>query len=101
MSSKDMNIPKSSWDEMPIRSATELRALFVRLKESVASGEMQQYWPVEAPFATETRVSEIDPNGHWPADYIEWYFLLTTNKKRYKLTAETYHGRGGCWKRLD
>lgn len=81
---------------MSIRSPAELRALVVKLKQAVASGEMQQYWPTNAPFATETEVSDMDESGPWP-DVIEWYFLSTTNKNHYRLSVETYHGQGGRW----
>ena len=96
-----MSVSKSSWDDTPIRSAAELRAFIIKLKESVASGTMQQYWPADAPFATETKITDINETASWPTDYLEWYFLLTTSKKRYRLSAETYHGVGGNWKRLD
>lgn len=96
-----MNILESSWADMPIRSPSELRTLIVKLKKSVASGEMQQCWPADAPFATETKISDVNENGPWSADYLEWYFLSTTNKKRYKLSVETYHGAGGYWKLID
>jgi hypothetical protein len=91
-----MEVPESLWNDMPVRSPAELRALVVKLKRALASGEMQQYWPTNAPFATETKVSDIDESGSWP-DYIEWYFLSTMDKNRYKLAVETYHGAGGRW----
>jgi hypothetical protein len=92
-----MNISKTSWDDTPIRSPGELRTLILKLKKSVASGEMQQCWPADAPFVTEIKVSDVNENGPWPADYIEWYFLSASDMKRYKLSAETYHGAGGRW----
>jgi hypothetical protein len=92
-----MKVPESLWDGRLIRSPAELRAFIMKLKQAVASGEMQQYWPTNDPFATETKVSDVDENGSWSDDYIEWYFLLTTNKSRYKLSVETYHGQGGHW----
>jgi hypothetical protein len=92
-----MGVSESLWDDKPIRSPAELRALSAKLKQAVTSGEMQQYWPADDPFATEAKVSDVDENGPWPADHIEWYFLLTTNKSRYKLSVETYHGQGGYW----
>jgi hypothetical protein len=96
-----MDVSESLWDDKLIRSPAELRAFIVKLKQAVASGEMQQYWPTDAPFATEAKVSDVDENGPWPDDYIEWYFLSTTNKRHYKLSVETYHGQGGQWELLS
>ena len=96
-----MNVPESSWIDMPIHNPTELRAFIAKLKKSVASGEMQQCWPQDAPFATEIKIADVNEDGPWPADYVELYFLLTTNKKRYKLSVETYHGAGGFWALID
>ena len=101
MKPANMSTLESLLADMPIRSPTELRILIANLKKYVASGEMQQYWPVDAPFASETKISDVNENGPWPADYLEWYFLLNTNKKRYKLSVETYHGAGGDWKLID
>lgn len=99
--SEDMDVSEPSWVDMRIQSPTELRFLIAKLKKSVASGEMQQYWPADAPFATEIKISDVDENGPWPADHLEWYFLSTTNKKCYKFSAETYHGAGGNWRLID
>uniref|UniRef100_UPI00334058F0 hypothetical protein n=1 Tax=Castellaniella defragrans TaxID=75697 RepID=UPI00334058F0 len=97
MKPENMKATESSWDDRLIRSPAELRAFMVKLKQAIASGEIQQYWPADAPFATEAKVSDVDENGPWPGDYIEWYFRSTTNKNRYKLAVETYHGHGGHW----
>lgn len=94
---RKIEVSESLWDERSIRSPAELRAFVVKLKQAVAFGELQQYWPADVPFATETKVADVDENGPWPGDYIEWYFLSTTNKSRYKLSVETYHGQGGRW----
>lgn len=100
MKPEDMSAPESSLANMPISSPAKLRALIAKLKESVVSGEMQQYWPTDAPFATEIKISDVNENGPWPADYIEWYFLSVANNRRYQLSVETYHGTGGHWKLL-
>lgn len=89
-------VSESLWDDKPIRNPAELRAFIAKLKQALVSGEMQQYWPADDPFATEAKVSDVDENGPWP-DHIEWYFLSTTNKRHYRLSVETYHGQGGRW----
>jgi hypothetical protein len=38
--------------------------------------------------------------GPWP-DYIEWYFESTSGTKRYKFTANPYHGSGGNLKIVE
>ena len=97
MKPENMSTAESLWADRPIRSPTELRTLITKLKKSVASGEMQQCWPADAPFATDIKISDVNENDSWPADYIEWYFFLTENKKLYKLSVDTYHGAGGHW----
>lgn len=101
MKPNNMSTSESLWADMLISSPTELRTLITKLKKSVASGEMQQCWPTDTPFATEMKISDVNENGSWPADYIEWYFFLTDNKKLYKLSVDTYHGTGGYWKLFD
>ncbi len=49
----------------------------------------------------QNKISEVNENGPWVADYLEWYFLSTANDNRYKLAVETFHGAGGYWKQLD
>ncbi len=100
MSVATMNILRASWDDENVLGPDELRVLIARLKKSVESGEMQQWWPVDAPFATGIKISDIDENSSWPADYIEWYFISSKDNRHYKLTAETYHGAGGHWTRI-
>jgi hypothetical protein len=95
-----MDTSSGKWANRTIASATELQRLITLLKKAVASGEMQQYWPPDADFATATAVLDVDENGAWPADYIEWYFFVPARNESYKLTAETYHGLGGDWTRV-
>lgn len=101
MKTTNMSTSESLWVDVSIHSPTELRTLITKLKKAVASGEMQQCWPANAPFATEIKISDVDENGPWPADHIEWYFFLTEHKKLYQLSVETYHGAGGHWKLVN
>ena len=96
-----MNNFETQWADMPIGSPSVLRTLIMKLKESVESGEMQQYWPTDAPFVTAVKIADVPENGPWPADYIEWYFYLAENKKLFKLSADTYHGAGGYWQHIN
>lgn len=93
-----MNIYKSVCNDIRLKSPSDLRAFIATLKKLIASGEIQQFFPTDAPFATKVQLSDINENEPWPADYIEWYFLSSLDNKAFQLTAETYHGTGGYWK---
>lgn len=85
-------IPKLLSTDIQICSPTDLRMLIQNLKKLIALGKMRQIWPAEAPFATETKISDLNENGPWP-DYLEWYFA-TEDNRRYQLSVDTYHGAG-------
>lgn len=82
-------------DDISFANAQEFKGWLSILKEKIAGGELKQFVP-DSPFATELLVEDIDINGPWP-DFIEWYFESTHNSKRYRLSAEIYHGSGGRW----
>jgi hypothetical protein len=69
--------------------------LFV-VQTNVSLGELVQI-PTSSPFATETSVLDVNVEGPWP-DYIEWHFECASGLKRYKFTADPYHGSGGSLK---
>ena len=96
-----MNTYKLLCNDIQIKYPSDLARLISSLKKSVTDGEFEQFWPVNAPFATEAKLSDVNETGPWPADYIEWYFLSSIDKKVYQLTVETYHGTGGHWKVVD
>jgi hypothetical protein len=95
-----MSSTKLLWADKVISSPTEFWALIAQLKKSVALGEMKQYWPSNAQFATEKEVVEVNENESFLDDYIEWYFILTENNNLYQLSVDTFHGVGGFWKSL-
>ena len=42
-------------------------------------------------------LDEIQEGKTWPADHITHHFICTNCKKKFTLSVETYHGRGGSW----
>jgi hypothetical protein len=84
-----------------IETPGQLAEILRELKAKVANNELQQDWPLNAPFMTPGNLQTIDVAGPWP-DYIEMYFSTTQEPvMRFKLSVETYHGTGGTFQRLD
>lgn len=77
----------------------DLQVLLKRLKDAVATGALEHYWPEDAMLASEARIEDIPSEGPWP-DYLELYFRSNAGAQ-YKLEAETYHGAGGRWYRVE
>jgi hypothetical protein len=67
----------------------------------VIAGNLADETIVEDPINSQTQMisvtfSALAAGAAWD-DFVEYYFLCPICKKRYCLTAETYHGRGGHW----
>ena len=82
-----------------LESPGDLSQLIAEIAEAVRKGELVQLFPSGAPFATTKDIRDIAPEGPWP-DYLELHFEDVRDSKRYRLTAESYHGRGGTWGEL-
>lgn len=81
--------------EVSISSPSELTAVLREVKRCLRDGSLRQVKPASALFAI-ADLTIVPDDGPWP-DYLEAYFE-DSNRKRYKLTAETYHGTGGSWR---
>ena len=90
-------IQRTRWDApRELDSPGRLANLLEEVKEAVRAGELIQITLPGSPFATKESVQHLLPGGPWP-DYLELYFEDSRTGKRYRLVAETYHGRGGRW----
>jgi hypothetical protein len=84
------------FDNCNIETPHDLRYMLYILRDALKKGELVQYWPEEAVFASELDVMELKDDETWP-DYVELYFLAPITGKKYKLAVETFHGAGGTW----
>jgi hypothetical protein len=80
--------------EVAISTPARLAEVIREIKRYLGNGELRQVSRPSASFSTED-VSRIPEAGPWP-DYLEAHFE-DRQGKRYRLTAETYHGAGGSW----
>lgn len=83
-----------------IRSPADLRRILQILQRAIATGTLQQLWPEDSRWVSEESVENLLDAGTWP-DYVEMHFVESQTGGRYRLTAETYHGSGGWWERLE
>ena len=91
---------RTRWDTpRDLDSRDDLANLLGEVKEAVRNGELHQITLPGAPFATKEDVQKLLPGGPWP-DYLELHFEDRQTGKRYRLVAETYHGRGGRWEQV-
>ena len=77
----------------PIRTPGELRAMIAVVAEAVRRGALA---PVGEAAAT---LAELE-RGVWP-DHIALRFRAPDTGEAFELSAETYHGAGGGWRRVD
>ena len=88
---------RTRWDApSELGSPDDLVKLLEELGEAVRTGELNQITLPGAPFPTKEDIQQILAGGPWP-DYVELHFEDGQTGKRYRLVAETYHGRGGRW----
>lgn len=83
-----------------IQDPSDLKKWLVSLKTAMHDGQLEQYRPDDAEFATLKSVDEVSAEGPWP-DYIEWYFKAVSRSSAYRMTVETYHGAGGVWEKVS
>ena len=94
-----MNIKLELTDDVSFATVEEFKNLLSTLKGKVSSGELREY-KIDSPFATEKSILDVDVDGPWP-DYIEWYFESANGLRRYKFSANPYHGSGGRWQAIN
>ena len=81
--------------EFPIRTPGELAKAIRVVQANIADGTLQ---PIEQ--AGEQPVTSVRPDGPW-ADVIAYLFRCASCGTQFELSAETYHGSGGFWRRTD
>ena len=83
-------------DDVSFATVAEFKKWLLTIQAKVALGEIKQS-PGSSQFATNVSVLDVKVEGPWP-DYIEWHFESASGAKRYKFTANPYHGSGGSLK---
>jgi hypothetical protein len=86
-------------DDVSFATVSEFKKWLSTIQTKVALGEIKPSLEC-SPFATNVSVLDMKVEGPWP-DYIEWYFESTSGTKRYKFTANPYHGSGGNLKIVE
>ena len=86
--------------DFPIRTPADLSRSLRLVRASLADGTLVEE-PATADRALYTSaMRDLPDDGPWP-DYVELRFRCRTCGSRFKLTAETYHGAGGRWGRVE
>ena len=80
--------------EFAIRTPGELAKAIRVVQANIADGTIR---PIEQPGAAP--IASIAPDGPWP-DVIAYLFRCATCGTQFELSAETYHGSGGAWRRV-
>jgi hypothetical protein len=85
---------------MRIRRPADLERILGTVKEAVATGHLK-YNAFESSRVVigQPDFGELEASGPYP-DAMDYYFDCPACGAVYELTAETYHGSGGTWKRL-
>jgi hypothetical protein len=83
-------------DDVSFATVAEFKKWLSTIQAKVVLGEITQS-PEGSPFATSLSVLDVNVEGPWP-DYIEWHFGSKSSPKRYKFSANPYHGLGGSLK---
>lgn len=80
-------------DRIEIRSGKMLLEVAESLREFIQKGLLKQV-------GGSTRIEDLREGSPWPDDIIEQEFETIPGGARYRLSCETYHGRGGIWERV-
>jgi hypothetical protein len=84
-------------EEIAITRPSHLTEVLREVKRYLADRTLRQIHP-DTPFASED-IRKLPDQGPWP-DLVEAYFE-DRDRKRYVLSVEVYHGRGGSWSRIQ
>jgi hypothetical protein len=86
--------------QLEIHLPGDLARVLAKLRRAVAAGDLN-YNGFESSRAHigQPDFESVDPWGPYP-DVLDYYFDCPTCGAVFELTAETYHGSGGKWKRL-
>ena len=87
-----MSVLDGTWQ---IRTPGELKAVLQEIRTAVRDGRLKQVPTGKLDDDPNETIDTLIENG-WP-DHIEMHFVDQKSGQRYRLTAETYHGRGGRW----
>ncbi|BBO86151.1 hypothetical protein DSCO28_67170 [Desulfosarcina ovata subsp. sediminis] len=81
-----------------INFPSDLRQAIRVVQDNIADGTIieSDFWPDQHLKTTNTPFSEIQSKGPWE-DVLVYYFECPRCTQLFKLSAETYHGSGGCW----
>ena len=86
--------------QIKIRFPSELARILEKLKAAVSARELtydsvaSSQVPIGQPDFT-----ALEATGPYP-DALHYYFDCPQCGCMFELTAETYHGSGGCWRRM-
>jgi hypothetical protein len=83
----------------PIRLPADLTAAILSLQAAVADDRLAAL-PAYSATYTMPAFSTVPAEGPWH-DIVDNGFQCTRCDRRYRLSAETYHGRGGCLEQVN
>ena len=86
--------------EIEIRLPSDLTRILGKLKAAISAGKLK-YNSFESSrvLIGQPDFTALEPTGPYP-DTLHYYFDCPKCGCLFELTAETYHGSGGSWKRL-
>lgn len=84
-------------EDIPIRTPADLVGVLREVRARIADGRLREIEGTN-PLISVSSLREISDEGPWP-DYFE-VVVEDYQGRRYRLTAETYHGTGGSWSRI-
>lgn len=86
--------------EIEIRFPSELARILGKLKTAVSNGRLKYNSVASSLVAiAQPDFTALEATGPYP-DTLHYYFECPKCACMFELTAETYHGSGGRWKRL-
>ena len=84
--------------EWPIESPDDLTKVLRFANEKLAAGTLIE--PEEGRRTWSQRVHQLAESGPWP-DSVECQLACASCGERFEFYANTYHGRGGRWFRVE
>lgn len=83
-----------------IKTKKELVEVLESLSKRLDNGEFSQILEEQDCFCSMINITEILENDIFP-DFIQCYFIDNVTQEKYLLSVETYHGIGGCLKKVE
>lgn len=83
-----------------IRRPDDLRATIDFAKSGVDGGILRETGFTPPGYEGNTPFAELAAGGSWD-DGLEYHFVCTACAQEFVLHAETYHGRGGAWSKIE